>query len=106
MRRLVPLVLVALCAGCAHHEVAYHEPVVLGERIFIVRAGEYVVVPEPKPPAKTWYLVDDMGLSLWLGIPYSHIPDGQTAYDQAMEELDEDEKFQEELEDGVQRRMR
>lgn len=44
------------------------EYVVLGERINIVKPGETVVVPDLIPPAKRWYMVDNVGLEGWLGI--------------------------------------
>ena len=44
------------------------EFVVIGERINIVEPGQTVVVPELVPPAKKWYLVDNVGLAGWLGL--------------------------------------
>jgi hypothetical protein len=44
------------------------EYVVVGERINIVEPGQVITVPELKPPAKCWYLVDNVGLEGWLGI--------------------------------------
>lgn len=43
-------------------------PVVIGERINKVKPGETIKVPPLLSPAKQWYLVDDAGLSGWLGI--------------------------------------
>lgn len=44
------------------------EYVVVGERISIVEPGQVVTVPELIPPAKQWYMVDNVGLEGWLGI--------------------------------------
>lgn len=51
-------------SGCVTPDAS---PLVVGERVMIVKPGP-VVVPEVKAPAKTWYLVDDVGLAEWLGI--------------------------------------
>lgn len=42
--------------------------IVIGERINIVEPGQQLVVPDLVPPAKKWYLVDNVGLAGWLGI--------------------------------------
>lgn len=44
------------------------EYVLIGERINIVEPGQVVTVPELKPPAMKWYLVDNVGLEAWLGL--------------------------------------
>ena len=41
---------------------------VVGERVRTVAPGETITVPQPVPPARQWYLVDDEGLWQWLGI--------------------------------------
>jgi hypothetical protein len=43
--------------------------VVVGERIIILEPGSELVVPELVPPAKKWYLIDNIGLQVGLGIP-------------------------------------
>lgn len=57
-----------LASGCLSHrtETQY---VVVGERINIVEPGQEIVVPPLVPPAKKWYLVDNVGLAGWLGLP-------------------------------------
>lgn len=86
------------CAVFKKGEPEYYTPVVFGERVNIVKELDIIEVPALKKPAKTWFLVDDVGLSIWLGIPYNHIPNGQTAFDSAMEELDSAEDLTAELE--------
>ncbi len=44
------------------------EYVLIGERINIVEPGQDIKVPELMPPAKKWYLVDNVGLEAWLGL--------------------------------------
>ena len=112
MRRLLLISIALSCCGCSlfrNGEPEYYRPVVVGERIRIVRPGETVVVPPLQRPAETWFLVDDVGLSFWLGIPYNHIPNGQTAYDSAISGLDEAESVKEEMRrrlDGCRRDSR
>ena len=57
-----------LSSGCIgqRDKVQY---VVVGERINVVEPGQEIVVPPLVPPAKKWYLVDNVGLSGWLGLP-------------------------------------
>lgn len=55
-----------LCSGCVSSGGT--EAIVIGERINVVKPGQELVVPDLVPPAKTWYLVDNVGLSGWLGI--------------------------------------
>ena len=61
----VVLFLAVACSGCFTRRPS---TVVIGERINIVKPGDEIVVRDHIPPAKTWYLVDDVGLSSWLGI--------------------------------------
>lgn len=93
------LLAIASCilVGCVHKQPQYCQTVVLGERVRIVEAGDIIEIPDNMPPAKTWYLVDDVGLSIWLGIPYNHIPNGQTAFDEAMDNLDSAEDLKEDM---------
>lgn len=55
------------CIGCASAQKK-PETVVIGERIFILEPGAEIKVPELLPPAKCWYLTDNVGLAGWLGI--------------------------------------
>lgn len=61
---VVPMV---LCSGCFTHRQD-SQAIVIGERINVVKPGQELVVPELVPPAKAWYLVDNVGLSGWLGL--------------------------------------
>lgn len=64
------LVLMLTLGGCSSSkENPYNQPAVIGERLFIVKPNTKVDVPELMPPARKWYLVDDVGLCQWLGIP-------------------------------------
>lgn len=42
---------------------------VLGERINLVQPETTVEVPKLTPPAKQWYLLDNIAIQHWLGIP-------------------------------------
>jgi hypothetical protein len=90
--RVLLAALAVLCSGCCifrgKGQPEYSSPVVYGERVFVISPGSTVVVPPLKQPACKWYLVDDVGLSMWLGIPYDTILESGNAYDQAMAELD------------------
>lgn len=91
MKKAFLFAVVALCSGCrmfSGHEHEFKGPLVIGERINTVNAGETIKVPELVPPAKTWYLVDDVGLGIWLGIPMKNIQGTMTAYEDAITELD------------------
>lgn len=62
-----------LATGCATRQpnscaAAPAAPVVVGERVRVLRGGETVAVPAPTPPARVWYLVDNIGLAEWLGL--------------------------------------
>jgi hypothetical protein len=60
------LLLLVLCAaGCA---TAPLQPVVVGERVRVVTPGSALTVPALQPPATQWYMVDNVGLTEWLGI--------------------------------------
>lgn len=65
---VVCAVLSAFCAGCFSTRQK-QEYIVIGERINIVEPGQEIVVPPLVPPAKKWYLVDNVGLAGWLGLP-------------------------------------
>lgn len=64
---MVVLAACLLCTGCFSTKKPANV-VVVGERINIVKPGDDLTVPQLIPPAKTWYLVDDVGLNSWLGI--------------------------------------
>ena len=64
---------VLLCSGCFSAQ-KQPEAIVIGERINVVKPGQELVVPDLVPPAKTWYLVDNVGLSGWLGISMKEQP--------------------------------
>ena len=91
MRKTIAALLCLLCTGCSSFrgKSAYNEPVVYGERINIVKPGDIIEIPQLKRPASTWYLVDDVGLSIWLGIPMQNIPGTKTPYEQAIDTLTE-----------------
>lgn len=57
------------CTGCLSAKKDTTQYVVVGERINIVEPGQQLVVPPLVPPAKKWYLVDNVGLAGWLGLP-------------------------------------
>ena len=61
------------CSGC-FSTPKQPEAIVIGERINVVKPGQELVVPDLVPPAKTWYLVDNVGLSGWLGISMKEQP--------------------------------
>ena len=63
-------VVIAGCASGAPSRRSDASPhvLVVGERVRVVHAGETITVPQPVPPARQWYLVDDEGLWQWLGI--------------------------------------
>ena len=48
------------------------EVLVVGERINVVRPGTTVQVPELVKPARMWYLLDDVAIQQWLGIPVNY----------------------------------
>lgn len=60
-------------SGCKTYQPDYKTPEDIGERVKIVKPGDTVLIPDLTQPAKTWYLVDDIGLSTWLGIPEDFI---------------------------------
>lgn len=66
------LFVLALATGCVSGKKKSDTTVfVLGDRINIVEPGDELTVPELTPPAKQWYLVDNVGLQHWLGISVS-----------------------------------
>jgi hypothetical protein len=57
-----------LQSGCITRAKPSPMPLVIGQRVFAPASGTVVTVPLLTPPAKQWYLVDDVGLLLWLGV--------------------------------------
>jgi hypothetical protein len=57
-----------LQTGCLTTAKPSPMPLVIGERVFTPASGAVVTVPCLTPPATQWYLVDDVGLLLWLGV--------------------------------------
>jgi hypothetical protein len=67
---LAPIIL--LCALCALSGCISPSPqrpvLILGQRVLSPSPNTTLIIPPLTPPAQQWYLVDDIGLSLWLGI--------------------------------------
>lgn len=57
------LLLTAL--GCTSNNTVF----VSGHRIHLVEPGQTVVVPQLDTPAQQWYLIDNVAILHWLGIP-------------------------------------
>lgn len=66
LERLGCFILCLFIIGCRTDKPI--KPPVYGERIFIKQAGETWTFPELVPPAKMWYVTDDVGLKGWLGL--------------------------------------
>lgn len=64
---LASLVLSLFLSGCWSNKPT--TVFVTGERINLVKPGTTVEVPELMPPAKQWYLLDNIAIQHWLGIP-------------------------------------
>lgn len=64
------LSLCALCAlcGCLSQPPPQRPVLIIGQRVLAPDPGATLIVPPLTPPAQQWYLVDDIGLGLWLGI--------------------------------------
>lgn len=66
------LVVVTLC-GCVHTKSKTQQQVlIVGERINLVKPGSDIKVPKLIPPAKVWYLLDNVAIQQWLGIPVDY----------------------------------
>lgn len=64
---------VLILCGCAHTKPKTQQQVlIVGERINIVKPGSDIKVPDLIPPAKTWYLLDNVAIKQWLGIPVDY----------------------------------
>jgi hypothetical protein len=57
-----------LQTGCLTTAKPGSLPLVIGQRVFTPAPGDVLTVPVHTPPASQWYLVDDVGLLLWLGV--------------------------------------
>jgi hypothetical protein len=57
-----------LQSGCITRAKPSPMPLVIGQRVFAPASGAVVTIPPLAPPAQQWYLVDDVGLLLWLGV--------------------------------------
>lgn len=68
IRLMCALAALACSAGCSSPPENGPEYIVIGERVNIVEPGQVVTVPPLVPPAKRWYMVDNVGLEWWLGI--------------------------------------
>lgn len=59
--------------GCAHTKgKTQQQTLIIGERIHILQPGSKIDVPELMPPAKVWYLLDNIAIQQWLGIPVDY----------------------------------
>lgn len=56
-------------SGCGHFKKGQQTTFVLGDRVNIVQPGSTIEVPKLTPPAKQWYLMDNVAIQHWLGIP-------------------------------------
>jgi hypothetical protein len=65
-----------LQSGCITRAKPSPMPLVIGQRVFAPAPGAMLTIPPLTPPAKQWYLVDDVGLLLWLeiSVPSSVVP--------------------------------
>lgn len=68
VRLMCVLAALACAAGCSSSPKKGPEYIVIGERVNILEPGQVITVPELVPPAKKWYMVDNVGLEGWLGI--------------------------------------
>ena len=65
-----------LQAGCITRAKPAPMPLIIGQRVLTPAPGDVLTIPAHTPPAKQWYLVDDVGLLLWLeiSVPSSVFP--------------------------------
>lgn len=64
---------ILMAAGCSTTgKKKQTEVLVIGERIHVLEPGSDVRVPQLVPPARKWYLVDDVAILQWLGIPVEY----------------------------------
>jgi hypothetical protein len=70
-RTISPILLLCLIlplSGCLTPPPPQRPVLIIGQRVLAPDPGSTITVPPLTPPASQWYLVDDIGLSLWLGI--------------------------------------
>lgn len=65
----VVVILAVIMSGCGHFKQSQQTTFVLGDRVNIVQPGSTIEVPKLTPPAKQWYLMDNVAIQHWLGIP-------------------------------------
>lgn len=65
-----------LQSGCLTTAKPAPMPLVIGQRVLTPAPGAVLTIPPLTPPAAQWYLVDDVGLLLWLEIsaPSTAVP--------------------------------
>jgi hypothetical protein len=65
-----------LQSGCLSAAKPGPMPLIIGQRVITPTPGAVLTIPPLTPPAAQWYLVDDVGLLLWLEIsaPSSVVP--------------------------------
>lgn len=65
---LVAVSVAILQAGCITRAKPDPMPLIIGQRVYTPAPGDVLTIPAYTPPATQWYLVDDVGLMLWLGV--------------------------------------
>ena len=61
-------VLLSGCLSGRRGDDGSHSVFVLGDRVMLADPGSEIVIPDLIPPARQWYIVDDVGLKHWLGV--------------------------------------
>jgi hypothetical protein len=75
IRLLAICALCALLSGCLTQPPPPRPVLIIGERVLAPDPGTTITIPPLVPPASQWYLVDDIGLCLWLNIsPPASLP--------------------------------
>lgn len=65
---IIILCLILPLTGCLTPPPPQRPVLIIGQRVLAPDPGATITIPTLIPPASQWYLVDDIGLSLWLGI--------------------------------------
>jgi hypothetical protein len=68
IRTAICLTLSAMLQGGCITPATPAPPLIIGQRVITPEPGATLTVPPLTPPARQWYLVDDIGLGIWLGI--------------------------------------